>query len=120
MFCIFLQFEATEVFFSVTKLFQSKEIYLRRMVYLMIKELSPSSDEVTFNSMLKYSNFCCRDYLPGRTNLDRGFLFKINQVESSNFHTSEKLSFMNVHYGILSCQLAGHNCNELSHERYEQ
>ena len=30
------QTEATEVFFSVTKLFQSKDIGLRRMVYLMI------------------------------------------------------------------------------------
>jgi coatomer protein complex subunit gamma len=38
--------EATEVFFSVTKLFQSKDIGLRRMVYLVIKEISPSSDEV--------------------------------------------------------------------------
>ena len=82
MFCIFLQVEATEVFFSVTKLFQSKEISLRRMVYLMIKELSPSSDEVTFNSMLNYFNCCCRNYLLGRTNLDEGLLFKINQVES--------------------------------------
>ena len=40
------QTEATEVFFSVTKLFQSKDIGLRRMVYLMIKEISPSNDEV--------------------------------------------------------------------------
>lgn len=41
-----MQVEATEVFFSVTKLFQSKDTGLRRMVYLIIKELSPSSDEV--------------------------------------------------------------------------
>lgn len=41
-----LQVEATEVFFSVTKLFQSRDIGLRRMVYLIIKELSPSADEV--------------------------------------------------------------------------
>ena len=40
------QNEATEVFFATTKLFQSKDIGLRRMVYLMIKEISPSSDEV--------------------------------------------------------------------------
>lgn len=40
------QTEATEVFFAVTKLFQSKDIGLRRMVYLMIKEISPSNDEV--------------------------------------------------------------------------
>ncbi|XVF67709.1 hypothetical protein PTKIN_Ptkin10aG0143500 [Pterospermum kingtungense] len=38
--------EATEVFFAVTKLFQSRDIGLRRMVYVMIKELSPSADEV--------------------------------------------------------------------------
>jgi coatomer protein complex subunit gamma len=30
----------------VTKLFQSKDLGLRRMVYLIIKELSPSADEV--------------------------------------------------------------------------
>lgn len=41
-----LQIEATEVFFAVTKLFQSRDTGLRRMVYLMIKELSPSADEV--------------------------------------------------------------------------
>lgn len=36
------------MFFSVTKLFQSKDIGLRRMVYLIIKELSPSADEVRY------------------------------------------------------------------------
>ena len=30
----------------MTKLFQSRDIGLRRMVYLMIKEISPSADEV--------------------------------------------------------------------------
>lgn len=43
---VYEQKEATEVFFAVTKLFQSKDIGLRRMVYLMIKEICPSSDEV--------------------------------------------------------------------------
>eukprot|EP00741_Cyanophora_paradoxa_P012774 tig00020629_g12339.t1 len=38
--------EATEVFFGVTKLFQSKDVNLRRMVYLVIKELCPSREEV--------------------------------------------------------------------------
>ncbi|KAF5443962.1 hypothetical protein F2P56_036475 [Juglans regia] len=42
----FTKIEATEVFFAVTKLFQSRDTGLRRMVYLMIKELSPSADEV--------------------------------------------------------------------------
>ncbi|KAI3441307.1 Coatomer subunit gamma [Psidium guajava] len=42
----FTKVEATEAFFAVTKLFQSRDIGLRRMVYLMIKEISPSSDEV--------------------------------------------------------------------------
>jgi hypothetical protein len=41
-----VQTEATEVFFATTKLFQSKDIALRRMVYLMIKEITPSADEV--------------------------------------------------------------------------
>jgi hypothetical protein len=45
-FMFLFQVEATEVFFAVTKLFQSNDAGLRRLVYLMIKELSPSSDEV--------------------------------------------------------------------------
>ena len=34
------------MFFSVTKLFQSKDSNLRRMVYLIIKEICPTADEV--------------------------------------------------------------------------
>lgn len=45
-----MQTEATEVFFATTKLFQSKDIALRRMVYLMIKEITPSADEVSFST----------------------------------------------------------------------
>ena len=36
--------EATEVFFAVTKLFQSADPHLRRLIYLMIKELKVESD----------------------------------------------------------------------------
>ncbi|XP_031479664.1 coatomer subunit gamma-2 [Nymphaea colorata] len=54
----FTKIEATEVFFAVTKLFQSKDAALRRMVYLMIKELSPSADEVIIvtSSLMKDMN----------------------------------------------------------------
>ncbi|XP_031115794.1 coatomer subunit gamma-2-like [Ipomoea triloba] len=54
----FTKVEATEVFFAVTKLFQSKDLGLRRMVYLMIKELSPSADEVIIvtSSLMKDMN----------------------------------------------------------------
>ncbi|XP_010526924.1 PREDICTED: coatomer subunit gamma [Tarenaya hassleriana] len=54
----FTKIEATEVFFAVTKLFQSKDTGLRRMVYLIIKELSPSSDEVIIvtSSLMKDMN----------------------------------------------------------------
>ncbi|KAJ1977854.1 coatomer subunit gamma, partial [Dimargaris verticillata] len=38
--------EATELFFSITKLFQCKDMSLRQMVYLMIKELSTISEDV--------------------------------------------------------------------------
>lgn len=38
--------EATDTFFAMTKLFQSKDVVLRRMVYLGIKELSSLSDDV--------------------------------------------------------------------------
>ncbi|XP_020256257.1 coatomer subunit gamma-2 [Asparagus officinalis] len=54
----FTKVEATEVFFAVTKLFQSKDTGLRRMVYLIIKELSPSADEVIIvtSSLMKDMN----------------------------------------------------------------
>ncbi|XP_078436668.1 coatomer gamma-2 subunit, putative / gamma-2 coat protein, putative / gamma-2 COP [Wolffia australiana] len=54
----FTKVEATEVFFSVTKLFQSRDPGLRRMVYLIIKELSPSADEVIIvtSSLMKDMN----------------------------------------------------------------
>mmetsp|Transcript_11362 Transcript_11362/g.15467 ORF Transcript_11362/g.15467 Transcript_11362/m.15467 type:complete len:917 (+) Transcript_11362:38-2788(+) len=54
----FTKTEATEVFFAGTKLFQSKDINLRRMVYLMIKEICPSSDEVIIvtSSLMKDMN----------------------------------------------------------------
>lgn len=42
----FTRQEATDVFFAVTKLFQSKDIPLRRMMYLMLKDLSTISDDV--------------------------------------------------------------------------
>ncbi|PRP84210.1 hypothetical protein PROFUN_08410 [Planoprotostelium fungivorum] len=42
----FTKTEATEVFFAITKLFQSKDIPLRRMVYLVLKALIPMSDDV--------------------------------------------------------------------------
>ena len=38
--------QATELFFRVTKLFQCKDVYLRRLVYLLIKELANSADQV--------------------------------------------------------------------------
>jgi len=38
--------EATAVFFAVTKLFQSNDIVLRRMTYLVLKELIPFSEDV--------------------------------------------------------------------------
>lgn len=37
--------EATTVFFSVTKLFQSSNVHLRRLIYLFIKSLHVSTDE---------------------------------------------------------------------------
>jgi coatomer subunit gamma len=41
-----MQKESSEVFFSVTKLFQNKDVNLRRMVYLIIKDVCPGDDEV--------------------------------------------------------------------------
>ena len=46
------------MFFSVTKLFQSKDSNLRRMVYLIIKEICPSENEVIIvtSSLMKDMN----------------------------------------------------------------
>lgn len=38
--------EATDCFFAMTKLFQSKDVVLRRLIYLGIKELSTIADDV--------------------------------------------------------------------------
>ncbi|KAK9455975.1 adaptin N terminal region-domain-containing protein [Dipodascopsis uninucleata] len=42
----FARAESTQLFFSITKLFQHKDIALRQMVYLVIKELAASADDV--------------------------------------------------------------------------
>ena len=54
----FTKTEITEIFFSVTKLFQSKNNNLRRMLYLIIKEICPTSDEVIIvtSSLMKDMN----------------------------------------------------------------
>lgn len=54
----FTKKEASEVFFAVTKLFQNKDINLRRMVYLCIKDICPSADEVIIvtSSLMKDMN----------------------------------------------------------------
>lgn len=46
------------MFFAVTKLFQHKDVHLRRMVYLVIKEFIPSSDEciIITSSLMKDMN----------------------------------------------------------------
>mmetsp|Transcript_28720 Transcript_28720/g.80856 ORF Transcript_28720/g.80856 Transcript_28720/m.80856 type:complete len:893 (+) Transcript_28720:167-2845(+) len=54
----FTKKEASEVFFSVTKLFQNKDVNLRRMVYLVIKDICPGADEVIIvtSSLMKDMN----------------------------------------------------------------
>ncbi|KAL5563600.1 hypothetical protein UlMin_033347, partial [Ulmus minor] len=48
--------EATEVLFYMTKLFQSRDMGLRRMVYLIIKELSPPAYKINQESVKRWSN----------------------------------------------------------------
>ena len=38
--------EATETFFAITKLWQSKDVTLRRLVYLAVKEMAKIADDV--------------------------------------------------------------------------
>jgi hypothetical protein len=54
--------EDTEVFFTTTKLFQSKDVRLRRMVYPMIKELSTSVDEVGGYWFLHRDSMCSVEF----------------------------------------------------------
>ena len=42
----FNELEATHLFFSITKLFQNKDAALRQMVYLVVKQLSCSAQDV--------------------------------------------------------------------------
>lgn len=42
----FTKQEAEDLFFSVTKLFQSQDVVLRRMTYLVLKELTPLAESV--------------------------------------------------------------------------
>jgi coatomer protein complex subunit gamma len=46
------------VFFAVTKLFQNKDVNLRRMVYLVVKDICPGADEVIIvtSSLMKDMN----------------------------------------------------------------
>jgi coatomer protein complex subunit gamma len=55
---MYLQKEASDVFFAATKLFQAKDPHLRRMVYLCIKDICPGSDEVIIvtSSLMKDMN----------------------------------------------------------------
>ena len=53
----FLEVESTSLFFSITKLFQSNNYDLRRMIYLMIKELrNESSIYIITSSLTKDMN----------------------------------------------------------------
>eukprot|EP00798_Chlamydomonas_sp_ICE-L_P030905 gene30905-35958_t len=54
----FTKKEASEVFFASTKLFQNKDVNLRRMVYMCIKDICPSADEVIIvtSSLMKDMN----------------------------------------------------------------
>lgn len=42
----FTRVEATNIFFALTKLFQSDDVILRRMVYLLMKELVGNADDI--------------------------------------------------------------------------
>ena len=51
--------EATETFFATTKLFQSKDVSLRRLVYLAIKEMATIADDVIIvTSRYMYIVYC--------------------------------------------------------------
>lgn len=55
--------EATDCFFAMTKLFQSKDVVLRRMVYLGIKELSALADDVIIVTSSLTKDMTGKEYL---------------------------------------------------------
>lgn len=55
--------EATDCFFAMTKLFQSKDVVLRRMVYLGIKELSSLADDVIIVTSSLTKDMTGKEYL---------------------------------------------------------
>ncbi|XLS93846.1 hypothetical protein HN51_069854, partial [Arachis hypogaea] len=82
--------EATEIFFAVTKLFQSRDLGLRRMVYLIIKELSPSSDEIPPNEPYRVICGDVRDKLYNTCKRARQLL------ANGTFDIPEETTFTNV------------------------
>eukprot|EP01132_Coremiostelium_polycephalum_P004659 gene4659-5821_t len=52
---LFTKTEATDIFIAATKLFQSKDIPLRRLMYLLLKEFSPLSQDaiIVISSLTK-------------------------------------------------------------------
>ncbi|XP_031636649.1 coatomer subunit gamma [Contarinia nasturtii] len=55
--------EATDCFFAMTKLFQSKDVVLRRMVYLGIKDLSSIADDVIIVTSSLTKDMTGKEYL---------------------------------------------------------
>jgi hypothetical protein len=79
-----LQVEATGVFFAVTKLFQSNDAGLRRLVYLMIKELSPSSDEV---NSVSDALICFMSIILSRLSFMSIILSRLSFMSETGFHS---------------------------------
>eukprot|EP01006_Ploeotia_vitrea_P034526 TRINITY_DN65761_c11_g3_i1.p1 TRINITY_DN65761_c11_g3~~TRINITY_DN65761_c11_g3_i1.p1 ORF type:complete len:961 (+),score=596.77 TRINITY_DN65761_c11_g3_i1:134-3016(+) len=67
----FMPREMSELFFAVTKLFQSPDVHLRRMIYLIIKELNVGSDE----SLIVVS--CLSKDMNSRTDLFRANAIRV-------------------------------------------
>lgn len=48
--------EATSLFFSISKLFQNKDPSLRQMVYLVIKELASTAEDVIMVTVRQFKD----------------------------------------------------------------
>ncbi|KAJ3188376.1 Coatomer subunit gamma-2 [Gaertneriomyces sp. JEL0708] len=79
--------EATETFFSITKLFQSPDVGLRQMVYLLIKELSTIAEDVYFMTSSVMRDMNAKSDVIYRANAIRA-LAKI--TDSSTFPAIER------------------------------
>jgi coatomer protein complex subunit gamma len=96
--------EATNVFFAVTKLFQSKDVPLRRMVYVVLKELAKISDDVLI-AIAILSKDMASELEPFRANSLRTIARVVDTTMLGQVERSIKQSIVDKEPYVASCAL---------------